>query len=403
MDLITAEQADACIGNHFPLLADAEVSLSDAVGRVLRQPALAERDQPPFDRVTMDGIAIDSVAYARGVRDFTLAGVQAAGRPAIGRPEGDTCVEVMTGAVLPAGCDCVIPVEHLRSGAGKASLLETARVDRGKYVHRAGSDHKAGAKLLSPGCRLNATDIAILASCGYQMVRVAARPRICVIATGDELVTGATVPDAHQIRSSNAPAIAAAIRLHGWGNAQVMHLQDDRDGLQAGIAAALGENDLLILSGGVSRGRFDYVPEVLASLDVQTHFHRVSQRPGKPMWFGSRRADDRVVFGLPGNPVSSLVCLHRFVLPALLRAGGGKRASFQVRLGEALNFPPPLTWFVPATLASSEGSTVATPRLTNTSGDFAALAGTEGFIELPGPQSTFAKGISAEFFSWGRC
>jgi molybdopterin molybdotransferase len=400
MDLISVTEADALIRAHVPRLPDEEVPLGTAVGRLLRRPALAERDQPPFDRVTMDGIALASRDHSRGVREFDIAGVQAAGQPRISLPGEGGCIEVMTGAVLPAGCDCVIPVENLDSRDNKARLLESALIEPGRFVHKAGSDHPAGTELLSPGCRIDAPAIAVLASCGLQRVVVAARPRICVIATGDELVIGDAIPEAHQIRSSNAPAIAAALLSHGFGKAQVLHLPDSRELLETSISQALDDHDLLILSGGVSRGRFDFVPEVLASLDVGQHFHRVSQRPGKPMWFGTRARDGRAVFGLPGNPVSSLVCLHRYVIPALVHASGGEHPRLSVRLGEALSLSASLSWFVPVTLDSLEGSLVATPRLINTSGDFAALAGTDGFIALPGDKSSFPKGFSAAFYSW---
>ncbi len=403
MTLISVEQADALIAEHFPRLPEEDVPLSEAGGRWLRRAALAERDHPPFDRITMDGIALASADFARGMREFTVAGVQAAGQAPMSLPGPGSCVEVMTGAVLPAGCDCVVPVEDLNISEGKARLSASARIEPGRFVHASASDHKAGTQLIAAGSILNPPAVAVLASCGYGTVTVAARPRVCIIATGDELVTNAEMPEPHQIRSSNAPAMAAAIRLHGWGSAHILHLPDQRGLLEAGIAKALDENDLLIMSGGVSRGRFDFVPEVLASLNVTSHFHGVSQRPGKPLWFGTREHDAKVVFGLPGNPVSSLVCLHRYVLPALVQAGGGTFVPGSVRLGEALRFTAPLTWYVPVKLWNQEGVLLAEPRIMNTSGDFAALSGTDGFAALPRDKARFPKGFLAQFYAWGRC
>jgi molybdopterin molybdotransferase len=379
------------------------VPIARAAGEVLRENVNAERDQPPFDRVTMDGIAIRHDAWQRGVRAFTSVGVQAAGAAPMTLGADDGCVEVMTGTPLPAGTDCVVPVERTARDGATITVDEAAAPTPGEFVHARGSDYRQAATLLRAGSRLGAPEMAVLASCGSATVEIARRPRIAVLPTGDELVPPGVPIAPHQVRRSNDYAVAAALAGRGFDALTIEALADDPATLRERIGAHLAASDVLILTGGVSMGKFDHLPAIMKDLGVDVVFHKVQQRPGRPMWFGLHGRDGATVFALPGNPVSSLVCLTRFVIPALWRSLGltADAAPERVVLAEAVTFQPNLTLHLPVTLEPQPGGlTAAIPRPTNTSGDFAALAGTCGFVELPADQTDFAAGHLAPLWRW---
>jgi molybdopterin molybdotransferase len=400
-DLKSVGEAEALVRAHMPDFGTIEVPIAEAAGAVLRETVHAERDQPPFDRVTMDGIAIAHAAWLAGRRTFRIQATQAAGQPAHTLASAEVCVEVMTGTALPDGADCIVPVEQIQAGDGVARIAGGAEPAPGQFIHGRGSDYRQGEALLAPGTRLRAPEMAVLASAGSATVRIARPPRIAVLAIGDELVDAGAPILPHQIRRSNDHALMAALRAHGCRNATSEHLPDDRGVLERRIGAQLAAADVLILSGGVSMGRYDYIPGVMRSLGVEVIFHKVAQRPGKPMWFGTH-PHARVVFALPGNPVSTLVCFTRYVLPAFAHALGAPAAPApRVALAETVHFAPPLAWFLPVLLAQDErGITWATPKPTNTSGDFAALAGTAGFVELPAGLQRFEQGYLAPLWRW---
>jgi molybdopterin molybdotransferase len=232
-------------------------------------------------------------------------------------------------------------------------------------------------------------------------VEVTRRPVVRVISTGDELVPAGQPIAAHQVRQSNGPAILAMLGSHGYHDAQHDHLVDERSVLEERIAAHIEAADVLVLSGGVSMGKADYVPEVLGRLGVEIVFHKVSQRPGKPMWFGMAPGG-KAVFALPGNPVSALVCCRQYVIPALDRASGvtSPLPEFASLAGD-VTFEPDLTCFQPVKLVSNAAAQVlAMPVRTNTSGDFAALSGTDGYVELPKEQSFFPTGTPVRLHRW---
>jgi molybdopterin molybdotransferase len=398
---ITVEEATRLILEHMPRWPAVRVPLAEAGGGVLREVITAERDQPPFDRVTMDGVAVASAALAAGRRGFRIAGTQGAGAEALRLANDDECIEVMTGGVLPHGADAVVPVERIRRGDGTATVESGYAANPGQFVHRRGSDHRRGDVLLQPGTAIRPPEMAILTIGGRADVAITRAPRIAVISTGDELVeAGQPIAD-FQIRSSNDLAIEAALRRRSFSDVTRTLLRDDPALLRREIGRLLETSDVLILSGGVSMGQFDYMPKTLAGLGVDVVFHKVTQRPGLPMWFGTTAAG-KVVFALPGNPVSSLVCLVRYVAQGLTVAmGSGPRPAPPVRLAAAVEFRPDLTWFLPVKLEwDDDGEVAAAPRPTNTSGDFVALAGTDGFVELPRGRDHFPARFAARFFGW---
>jgi molybdopterin molybdotransferase len=397
--VLTPADADAVIAAAVAPVPPERVQLAASAGRILRTPIRAERDAPPFDRVAMDGIAFALGAAPR--RRYRVAGVQAAGRPPLSLASEGDCFEVMTGATLPVGCDTVVPVEQIRVDVGHAELAESLVPDRWQNVHRRGSDARAGEVLLEAGTRLSGPALAIAASAGLAELAVSRAPRIAVVTTGDELVEPGEPIEAHQVRRSNAYGLAAALALAGFPPASNLHLPDRADVIASALADALACHDVLVLSGGVSAGRFDHVPAVLASLGVRRHFHGIAQRPGRPMWFGTGAAG-AAVFALPGNPVSVLVCLARYVIPALGRVVAARPAQRPMAaLTQEFSVGKPLSYFLPVALGYDEqGRLLAEPRPTGGSGDFISLAGTDGFVELPQGPATHAAGLAVPFYRW---
>jgi len=399
--MLTPAEAEKLIGQHLACLPVESLPLAQCAGAVLRENIYAERDQPPFDRVAMDGIALDSGAVRDGTRRLRIQQMQAAGDPPATLADRTSCIEVMTGAVLPNGCDCVVPVEQVRVHGGEAELAEGVTVEPWQNVHRRGSDTRQGTLLLSMGSRLSAPEIAIAASAGMPRIRVSGQPAIAVISTGNELVEPGEPILPHQVRRSNAYGVIAALRRQGFQRVADDHLMDNADEIRSRLQFHLSTHDVLILSGGVSMGKLDLVPKVLAELGVRAVFHKVAQRPGKPLWFGIS-GSGAAVFGLPGNPVSTLVCLSRYVVPALFAAMGQTPAPPErVALGAPAQPHPSLTVFLPVRMTTDDhGHAWAMPRPTNGSGDFTALAGTDGFVELPPGSQVCDRGFVAHLYRW---
>jgi len=399
--VLTPAEADQLIGQHLQCLPIESLPLVQCAGAVLRENIYAERDQPPYNRVAMDGIALASGAVGSGARSFRIQATAAAGDAPLTLATPTDCIEVMTGAVLPAGCDSVVAVEELTVTNGQAALALQARVEPWQNVHRRGTDTRQGTLLLSAGQRLHAPEIAVAAGAGMARIRVASQPMLVVISTGNELVEPGEPVLAHQVRRSNAYAVVSALREHGFQRVADDHIRDDEQELRQRLRLHLETHDVLVLSGGVSMGRFDLVPKVLDELGVRTIFHKVSQRPGKPLWFGMAPSG-AAVFGLPGNPVSTLVCLTRYVLPALRGSlGQTPEPPTRMALGASFTVTPPLTHFIPVRLDQDDwGREWAVPAPTNGSGDFTALAGTAGFIELPPGPNTYVKGFVTRLFRW---
>jgi molybdopterin molybdotransferase len=399
--VLTPAEAEALIGQHLQCLPIESLPLVQCAGGVLRENIYAERDQPPFDRVAMDGIALDSRAVTSGCRSFRVQATQAAGDPPLTLSEGAACIDVMTGAVLPLGCDSVVPVEEITTAEGVTALSPSVRVEPWQNVHRRGSDTRQGALLVAAGTQLHAPEVAIAAAAGMARIRISSQPMLAVISTGNELIEPGEPVLAHQVRRSNAYAIVSALREHGFQRVADDHVPDDAAEMHERLRFHLETHDVLVLSGGVSMGRFDLVPQVLAELGVNTIFHKVAQRPGKPLWFGMAPAGT-AVFGLPGNPVSTLVCLARYVLPAL-RASLGQNppAPERLALGAPVTVSAPLTVFLPVRIEQDDwGRPWAMPAPTNGSGDFTALAGTDGFVELPPGPNAYKKGFVTRLFRW---
>jgi molybdopterin molybdotransferase len=398
---LTPALAAAAIHARMTPLGFESLPLRQCVGAILREDIYAERDNPPFDRVAMDGIAVSSDSLKGGSTRFSIQATQGAGAAPLTLHEGDNAIEVMTGAVLPRSCDCVIPIEQYAVHDGIASLSARVNAQRFHNVHRCGSDGKRGALLLKSGIRLRSVEIAVAASAGMARLKVSRQPSFMIISTGDELIEPGDAIAEHQVRRSNAYGVIAALRARGFTGIGDDHLLDAEDMLSARLELHLTTHDVVILSGGVSMGKFDLVPKVLTQLGVEPVFHKVLQRPGKPMWFGVGPRG-QAVFGLPGNPVSTLVCLLRYVMPAIgVAMGAAAKSVDSVALAQPVTFDQPLTYFLPVAIEHDEGGRPwAQPRPTNGSGDFVSLIGTDGFLELPPGPATHPKGLVADLYRW---
>jgi molybdopterin molybdotransferase len=352
----------------------------------------------------MDGFALRHSAVTAGLRTFRVTGFQPAGTIAHTHESDDTCIEIATGAVLPNGCDCVVPYEDTARAGSTVTLRNeiAAALVTGQNIHRRGSDAVAGTELIPTGVRVTGREVAVAASSGCASLRVASLPRIAVVATGDELVEVENPsPAPHQIRRSNDHALRASLLAAGYPRVERFHLRDLKYELETQLKRLLSEFDVLVLTGGVSKGKYDFLPTVLAELGVEKKVHGVAQRPGKPFWFGltSRRTP---VFALPGNPVSTLTCFHRYVLPALrVMSGLPSPRTEYATLVTPFSFKPPLAALPPVRVESlPDGRRLAHILPTNTSGDFAGLLGTDGFLELPAGPATFPAGYSVRFWAW---
>lgn len=390
--MLSVSDADRLLRDHARRLPPETVGLDDVTGCVLCADVRAERDLPPFDRVTMDGIALQSAAVHGGLRRFRVASQQRAGESPHTLPSPDACIDVATGAVLPVGCDAVVAAEHVRVENGVAELVGEADVRAGAAVHRRGSDLVGGAVVVRGGTRVGPAHVAALASVGASQVPVSVRPRVALVTTGDELVAVDGPVLAHQVRRSNGHALRAALALHGYPEVRIAHAPDDRAALAGALSAALSSADVVVTTGGVSVGRLDLVPSVLDRLGVRCVFHRVAQRPGKPLWFGVSESGT-AVFGLPGNPVSALVGLVRYVVPMLRRMEGEDWMPDSVVLESLPARPPGLTVFVPVCVEAGVWRAVSG----GGSGDLVSLLPTDGVAEV-GPDALAPAAFP--FFPW---
>ncbi|MEX6689721.1 molybdopterin molybdotransferase MoeA [Danxiaibacter flavus] len=388
--MLTVQQAFEYIMQTSSTASRETVDISDADGRVLMETIIADRPFPPFDRITMDGIAINYNDYGNGQRSFAIQGMQAAGDPQKTLADG-CCIEVMTGTVLPANADTVIPYEHLQQVNN--TFLVTNEVVKQQNIHRKASDVGEGEVLLDNGVCIGGAEIAVLASVGKQQVTVSKKLKVALVATGNELVPVNQRPEAHQVRMSNVYALKAVLNNHNT-TCTILHLNDDKKELLQSFSSLFNEYDLIICSGGVSAGKLDYIPEVLAELAVDIKFHKVKQRPGKPLLFAVSK-NNVLFFGLPGNPVSGFMCLHRYVIPWIHKTIGIKTPVEPLKavLKEDILFDKPLTFFPPVHITTSNnGTLIADPHLTNGSGDYATLTSANAFLELPDGKDIFKKG-----------
>lgn len=389
MSLKTVQKALEIILKNTEEFGVEEIDFLDSEGRILKENIVADRDFPPFDRVSMDGIALNVDAFSKGQRVFTIEGVQAAGSPELTMQNSENCIEAMTGAMLPDGCNAVIQYELLDIENGKAKV----NVENLKYfqnIHKKGLDRKQGTILIRENTQITSAEIGVLATVGKSKVKVAKQPKVMIVSTGNELVEVSKTPSEYQIRRSNVYTLVSLLkRLHI--KAETAHILDDKNSLKEKINQFLKDFDVLIFSGAVSKGKFDFIPEVLDELGVEKLFHKVKQRPGKPFWFGKK--ETKTVFAFPGNPVSTYVSCLKYFTPWYHKS---IELNFENNttavLTENFIFKPELTYFLQVKIHQKEGIIYATPITGKGSGDLANLVDADAFLELPDTKTNFIKG-----------
>jgi molybdopterin molybdotransferase len=383
-----AEASDIVFSNLFHTISE-KVTIQGAVGRVLGEVIKADRDFPPFNRVAMDGIAIAFESWTSGQREFIIENTQAAGQPQQVLSNKQQAFEVMTGAMLPAGTDTVIRYEDVAINSGKATI-KIDDIRQGQHVHKQGTDASKHATLLEPGVVISPAEIALMASVGKSTVDVYNFPRAAIISSGNELVSIDQTPAPFEIRRSNTHALEAAMKLVGWSGQQY-HLRDEKEAIISSLQDILLKHDVIIISGGVSKGKFDFMPEALEKVGVKKLFHQVNQRPGKPFWFGSSH-EGKIVFALPGNPVSTYMCFYRYILLWLWRSLHVEKEMQYAVLANDFTFQPAITHFLQVSVKNQQGKLMAYPDAGGGSGDFANLKKVDGFLELPAEQTEFKTG-----------
>lgn len=375
---------------HCGALPQETVELSHALGRVLAQNIAADRDYPPFPRSTRDGFALRASDLAAGTKSLKIIGESRAGVAFAGSVGSGECVQIMTGAPVPAGADAVAMIEQTRM-EGERVTFERAAAPGQNIVAR-GSEARAGEELLAAGTRLSYAEMALAAQVGSAKVEVFATPSVAILSTGDEVVDVAAKPGPFQVRNGNGIALETLVVRAGARPYQMGNAADEVSVLRRAIERGL-EADVLILSGGVSMGKYDLVEKVLAELGAEFFFDAVAIRPGRPAVFG--RCRKKPVFGLPGNPVSTMVTFELFVVPALDILSGAAARPLKItgaRLTHPVHEKPGMTHFLPARLDSVRGEPVVAAMPWQGSGDTVTLARANALLVVPAERSDWETG-----------
>ena len=387
--MITVNEALYTILKNTQNFETEEVKFFNSLGRVLKEDIIADRDFPPFNRVSMDGIAIDIKAFNNGQRSFKIEGIQAAGNEQLTMQNQANCMEAMTGAILPNNTNAVIQYELLTIENGIATInLEAVKIFQN--VHLKGLDRSQGDTLIFKDTLISPAEIGVFATVGKAKVKVAKQPKVMIISTGNELVGVSETPEEHQIRRSNVYTLVSLLERLNI-KAETAHISDDKNLLLNKIASFLIDFDVLLFSGAVSKGKFDFIPDVLNELGVEKLFHTVKQRPGKPFWFGKKGS--KTVFAFPGNPVSTFVSCLKYFYPWYYKSVGlNFENERRAILTEDYSFKPDLAYFLQVKVTQKEGKIYATPIAGKGSADLANLVDSDAFLELPDDRSNFTKG-----------
>ena len=298
-----------------------KMPLAKTLGMNIAEKIVADRDFPPFDRVMMDGIAVKDISAPT----WKIEGILFAGEPAKAIKKMDGALEIMTGATAPRGTEAIIKIEDLKIEKKIASYIGKTPLEKGQFIHLQGADAEAESILVKKRTKIGPVEIAIAATVGKAHIEVESKPHVHIFSTGDEIVGLHETPADHQIRSSNVMMLKSVLLSKGF-KANSSHLADSAEKIKSSIDKALESNDIILLSGGVSAGKKDLVPSVLAEAGFETVFHKISQKPGKPLLVATRH-DGKVVFAFPGNPISTLTCFWVYFLPWV----SGEWAEYSVK------------------------------------------------------------------------
>ena len=390
--MISVQEAKSTILQNTIDFGIEEIPFLQSVGRVLKEDIVADRDFPPFNRVAMDGIAINYSFFKSGQRSFKIEGIQPAGSEQLSMQNSNNCIEVMTGAVLPKNCDTVIRYEDVII-KNRIATINVDSINDKQNIHTKGKDKQQGDLLIKKNTIISPAEIGVITTVGKSIIKVAKQPKVMIVSTGDELVAVNENPLDFQIRKSNVYTLVSLLDKLNIPS-ETAHITDNKVILKEKIAGYLAAYDVLLFSGAVSKGKFDFLPEVLTELGVEKLFHKVSQRPGKPFWFGisdalginsnseNKSQDKTLVFAFPGNPVSTFVNCMVYFYSWYYKSIGIKKNKQSAILTEDVNFKPNLTYFLQVKLENKEGQLLATPVKGNGSGDLASLTEADGFIKI---------------------
>ena len=388
--MILVEEAEKIILSQAQDFGTEYIPFENSLNRILAENLFTDRELPPFNRATLDGIAINYSSFERKNNSFYIKATQAAGEPPVDINNDNECIEIMTGAALPGTTDTIIGYEDIEINNGIATVKNNT-FKKGQGIHFKGTDKNKNEIIAKAGQVITPVTISIAASVGKPELLVKKLPRVIAISSGDELVDVGETPKPYQVRRSNGFIIKAALE-HFSLHADVLHIPDNPEITKKNISDCLQKYDVIILSGGISMGKFDYIATALQELSVEKLFHKVKQRPGKPFWFG-KHANGVIVFALPGNPVSTYMCLNRYFLLWLKACMGLSLKSAYAILNSDFSFETSLQYFLQVKLnADINGTLLATPFEGNGSGDFANLSEADAFMELPLEQNNFTKG-----------
>ena len=393
--MISVQEAKHIISQNTQDFGTEEIPFIKSVGRILKEDIISDREFPPFNRVAMDGIAINYSYFKNKQRNFKIEGIQPAGSKQLSMQNSENCIEVMTGAVLPNNCDTVIRYEDVVIENGIASVT-VLNINEHQNIHPKGKDKAQGVVLINKNTIISPAEIGVIATVGKSTIKVAKQPKVMIISTGDELVDVHETPLDYQIRRSNVYTLVSLLNELNIPS-ETAHITDNKTILKEKIAGYLKEYDVLLFSGAVSKGKFDFLPEVLAELGVNKLFHKVAQRPGKPFWFGretplsiseqhvyqGQKNNKTIVFAFPGNPVSTFVNCLVYFYPWYYESVSIKQNEKTAILAHDIEFKPNLTYFLQVKLNYRFGHLIATPIEGNGSGDLASLVAADGFIEIP--------------------
>ena len=395
--MVSADEALELVLKSVAPLGVERTPILDALGRVLAEEIRSSRDIPGFDNSAMDGYAVRSVdivnAGPSSPMRLRVIGTVAAGVMPSQQVEAGTAMRTMTGAPIAAGADAIVPVEQTRAEGDTVVVLSTAAP--GASIRPRGEDLREGELVMEAGKRLNAADLGMLASLGRSMIDVYRRPRVAIVATGDELVDIDQVPSGAQVVNSSAYALAGAVREAGGEPTILKVARDHPEEIRARLTEAFAF-DAVFSTGGVSVGQFDHVKGALDELGMHQLFHGVAQRPGRPLKFGT--AGGRPIFGLPGNPVSTMVCFYLYARPALLKMGGRRDLGLprlEVRCAVDIKTAKDLTEFVRVRLSREAGGLCATPAGSQGSGVLSSLARADALLIGPANATVLKAGAQA--------
>jgi molybdopterin molybdotransferase len=382
--MLTVDQAQEIVLQHAKALPPETIVVTPAIlGQILAADVASDIDMPPYDKAMMDGYAVRSEDLSAGPGMLSVVEEITAGQTpkrALGRGEAS---RIMTGAPIPKGCDAVVMIERTQAADGDRVQINDSGVRAGQNIFPIGREMRRDEVVLSTGTALRPQEFGTLATVGHSRVSVYPRPQVATLPTGDEIVEVSETPGPGQIRNGNGPMLMAQVARAGGVPHYLGIARDREDSLRSLISEGLGD-PILILSGGVSAGKLDLVPGVLESLGVKAHFHKVAMKPGKPVFFGTLKG--HLIFGLPGNPVSSLVCFELFVRPAIRRLMGHRDAGphlVKARLAEDFAYKTDRPTYHPARLQVNESGARVQAVPWFGSPDLRGLSKSDAFVLFP--------------------